>query len=101
MSGIVEKASQWLAGEKKTSGQPHLTHQHIIESLLAEIRRVEAANANYVEELKLFKTVGVNEVRLAVAEECAVICETADYVVRSYGCAREIRIKFGLPTHKP
>jgi hypothetical protein len=37
------------------------------------------------------------EVKRATAEECAVICETAiDYAVRNYGCALEIRKKFGL-----
>lgn len=100
MSGIVEIAKQWLAGEKSAPGSTVLTQQHVIESLLAEIQRIEAIGVKASEEVQRLKTDGVNEIRLAVAEECAVICETADYVVRSYGCASEIRKKFGLPLYK-
>jgi len=100
MSGIVAMARQWLAGEQKVSCNQLVTHQHIIESLLAEIKRVEDVNAKLTEEVQRLKSDGVKELRLAVAEECAVICETADYVIRSYGCAMEIRKKFGLPLHK-
>lgn len=100
MSGIVAMARQWLAGEQKVPGNQLITHQHIIESLLAEIKRVEDVNAKLTEEVRRLKSEGVKELRLAVAEECAVICESADYVIRSYGCAMEIRKKFGLPLHK-
>ncbi|HBA72124.1 MAG TPA: hypothetical protein DER40_07450 [Geobacter sp.] len=100
MSGIVAMARQWLAGEQKVPGNQLVTHQHIIESLLAEIKRIEDANAKLNGEVQRLKSDGVKELRFAVAEECAVICETADYVIRSYGCAMEIRKKFGLPLHK-
>ena len=100
MSGIVAIARQWLAGEKAPTGGAAITHQHIIESLLSEIQRVETLNFSLAGEIQRLETDGAKEIRLAVAEECAVICETADYVVRSYGCAREIRMKFGLPTQK-
>lgn len=96
--GIVGMAMQWLAGEKTAADNTVITQQHIIESLLSEIQRMEAINTKTSEEVQKLKTDGVNEIRLAAAEECAVICETADYVIRSYGCAREIRKKFGLPT---
>jgi demethoxyubiquinone hydroxylase (CLK1/Coq7/Cat5 family) len=107
MSGIVAMASQWLIGDKSVPDSMEMTSHHIIESLLGEIQRLEAANARLagdvellkVDEVKL-KTDGVKDAGLAVAEECAVICETADYVVRSYGCAREIRMKYGLPLPK-
>jgi 2-polyprenyl-6-methoxyphenol hydroxylase-like FAD-dependent oxidoreductase len=100
MIGIVEIAKQWLAGEKSSPVSPAITQQHIIESLLAEIQRIEAVGIKASEEVQRLKTDGVNEIRLEVAEECAVICETADYVIRSYGCATEIRKKFGIPIHK-
>jgi len=100
MSSIVAMAKQWLAGDTASPASAKITNHHIIESLLTEIQRIEAANAEVVEELHQLKTDGAKDVRRAVAEECAVICETADYVVRSYGCAREIRVKFGLPTQK-
>lgn len=103
MGGIVSMALQWLTHEKDSPGSSDQTSHHIIESLLAEIRRVEATNAKILEDDRHLKTDAVDElkaVRMAVAEECAVICETADYAVRSYGCAREIRLKYGLPFHK-
>lgn len=100
MSGIVAMAKQWLAGEKNATDSIVITHKHIIESLLAEIQRVEASNARFSEEVQRLKTDGTKDIRLAVAEECAVICETADYVIRSYGCAHEIRKEFGLPIQK-
>ena len=100
MSGIVALARQWLTSDKKTLGSSEQTSHHIIESLLAEIKRVEAINVEIAEDLIRLRTDGVDEIRREVAEECAVICETADYVVRSYGFAREIRLKFGLPLQK-
>jgi hypothetical protein len=100
MSGIAALAMQWLTADKKVPGSAEYTSHHIIESLLAEIRRVEAVNIRIAEDLVQLRTEGMLECRLAVAEECAVICETADYVVRSYGCAHEIRLKFGLPLQK-
>lgn len=100
MSSIVALAKQWLVADKATPNSTDITNHHIIESLLAEIQRLEAVNAALSVEMKRLTTDGVNDIRRAVAEECAVICETAEYVVRSYGCAREIRIKFGLPTQK-
>jgi|GEM_PF-2656126 len=100
MSGIVAIAKEWLAGEKTASGNTTITNQHIIESLLAEIQRIEAINAKVPEETQRLKTEGAKDIRRAVAEECAVLCETADYVVRSYGCSREIRKTFGLPMQK-
>lgn len=98
MSEIIEKARKWLSGENDLSGCEKVTSHLIIESLLSEIQRVEAANAKVLAEFQRLKTDGAKELRLSVAEECAVICETADYVVRSYGCAHEIRKKFGLST---
>lgn len=100
MSGIVAIARQWLAGEKSPASGAAITHQQIIESLLSEIQRVEALNYSLAREVQRLENDGAKEIRLATAEECAVICETADYVVRSYGCAREIRKKFGLPLQK-
>lgn len=100
MSGIVAMAMQWLAGDKTAPNNPEITSHHVIESLLAEIQRVEVVNAKVLADVQRLKTEGVKDLRLAVAEECAVICETADYVVRSYGCAHEIRKIFGLPTQK-
>lgn len=99
MSGIVAMVKQWLEGETTSAGSTEITSHYIIESLLSEIQRIEAINADITEELQRIQTNGVDDIRRAVAEECAVICETAEYVVRSYGCAREIRLKFGLPTH--
>lgn len=100
MSSIVSMAKQWLAGDNTAPDSTEITNHHIIESLLAEIQRIEVVNSKLSEEVKRLKTDGARDVQLAVAEECAIICETADYVVRSYGCAREIRIKFGLTVHK-
>jgi hypothetical protein len=100
MSGIVAMAKKWLEAEKTAPDSTAITNKHIIESLLTEIQRIETVNANVSEEVKRLNAEGAKNIRLAVAEECAVICETADYVVRSYGCAREIRKKFGLPTQK-
>ncbi len=100
MSGIVAMAKQWLVGDKTAPDSAEITSHHVIGSLLAEIQRIEAINAKASVDVQQLKTDGAHDIRLAVAEECAVICETADYVVRSYGCAREIRLKFGLPvTH--
>lgn len=100
MIEIVEKARKWLAGDKTSPDSAEITSHHIIESLLTEIQRIEAVNSKISAEVQYLKTNGVKDIRLAVAEECAVICETADYVVRSYGCAHEIRVKFGLPMQK-
>ena len=100
MSGIVAMAKEWLTGDKTSPRSPEITSHHIIESLLTEIQRIEVVNAKVLEEVQKLKTDGVKGIRAAVAEECAVICETADYVVRSYGCAHEIRMKFGLPVQK-
>lgn len=100
MNGIAAIAKQWLAGEKTAPGSTEITSHHLIESLLAEIVRLEAVNAGIAGEVLWFKADGAKDVRRTVAEECAVICETADYVTRNYGCAREIRMKFGLPTQK-
>lgn len=98
MIGIVAMAKQWLVGDKTAPDNPEITSHYVIESLLAEIKRIEAVNLKTSEEVERLKTEGVKGLRLAVAEECAVICETAEYVVRSYGCAHEIRKSFGLPT---
>lgn len=98
--GIVAIAKQWLAGGKLPTDTPEMTHHHIIESLLAEIQRIEAVNSKIAEDVKQLKTDGAKEIRRSVAEECAVLCETADYVVRSYGCAHEIRMRFDLPSKK-
>jgi hypothetical protein len=95
MDGIMAAARQWLASSNKAPGTT-AAHEHIVESLLAEITRIEALNVTLAEEVNRLITVGATETRRAVAEECAVICETADYVVRNYGCAREIRKQFGL-----
>lgn len=100
MVGIAALAKKWLTGDTSPHVSMEVTSHHLIESLLAELQRLETANFKAAEEVKRLRTEGVNEIRLAVAEECAVICETADYVVRSYGCAREIRLKFGLPIQK-
>lgn len=100
MSDIVTLATQWLTAGNTTPKSTKISNYHIIESLLAEIQRLEGSSAKAVEEVAKLKTEGANDLRRAVAEECAVICETADYVVRSYGCAHEIRIKFGLPIPK-
>lgn len=100
MNGVVALAKQWLVGDKVAPDSVEITGHHIIENLLAEIHRIEGVNEKMAEEITRLKTDGAEDIRRAVAEECAVICETADYVVRSYGCAREIRVKFGLPTQK-
>lgn len=100
MSGLVATVKQWLEGERTTAGSTDINSHHIIESLLSEIQRIEALNITLAEELQRLQTKGADDLRREVAEECAVICETAEYVVRSYGCAREIRLKFGLPTHR-
>jgi hypothetical protein len=100
MNDIVTLATQWLTADKAAPKNTTTTNYHIIESLLAEIQRLEAGNAAASAELAQLKTESAHETRTAVAEECAVICETADYVVRSYGCAHEIRVKFGLPLQK-
>lgn len=96
MPGIVAMAKQWLLGDT-TKDNVELTSHHIIESLLTEIRRLEAVIDKSSQETRQFRTEGVNELRRKVAEECAVLCETADYAVRSYGCSYEIRKRFGLP----
>ena len=98
MDGIITMAVHWLEGSKKAPGPEAAAHEHIVESLLAEIKRIEAVNARVAEEMERLKTDKAKEIRLATAEACAVICETADYVIRNYGCAREIRRRFGLPT---
>ncbi len=98
MDGIITMAVQWLEGSKKTPGTATTINTHIVETLLAEIKRIEAVNVKMTEEIHRFETDRAKEIRLATAEACAVICETADYAVRNYGCAREIRKKFGLTT---
>ncbi|MDD2897533.1 MAG: hypothetical protein PHI31_02350 [Desulfuromonadaceae bacterium] len=100
MSDIVTLATQWLTADKTTPKSSTTSNYHIIESLLAEIQRLEFSHARAAEEVEKLKTEGTGDLRRAVAEECAVICETADYVVRSYGCAHEIRKKFGIPMPK-
>lgn len=100
MSGIVAQAKKWLMVDKSAPDSSDNTGHQIIESLLAEIKRIEAINSVLSEEVQRLRTDGAKELRLAVAEECAVICETADYVVRSYGCAREIRKKIGIPEQR-
>lgn len=96
----MARAKQWLVGDKVVPDSVEITGHYIVENLLAEIHRIECVNEKMAEEITRLKTDGAEDIRRAVAEECAVICETADYVVRSYGCAREIRVKFGLPTQK-
>jgi hypothetical protein len=96
MDGIITMAVNWLDGNRKNPCESTATHEHIIESLLTEIKRIETINANLTEEMHQFNIDKTREIKLTTAEECAVICETADYVVRNYGCAREIRKKFGL-----
>lgn len=98
MDGIITMAVNWLEGNKKASKCSGEIHEHIIETLLKEIKRIEEINVKNREEIQRLGREKGEEIRLATAEECAVICETADYVVRNYGCAREIRKKFGLTT---
>jgi hypothetical protein len=95
MDGIVAVAQQWLSSKKKSAGTI-VSNEHIIESLLAEIKRIEAVNVKLAEEIYRIRTDRDRDIARAAAEECAVICETADYVIRNYGCAHEIRKKFGL-----
>jgi hypothetical protein len=96
MSDIVTIAKKWLSGDKVASSSSESSY-HIIDTLLAEIHRVEDLNVTLTQECQRLKCEGVKDITLAVAEECAVICETAEYAVRSYGCAHAIRKKFGLP----
>lgn len=96
MENIVDVALKWLTNGGNEHNKAPVADQHIVESLLNEIKRLETANARMAEEMKRFRTERESEIKLATAEECAVICETADYVTRNYGCAREIRKKFGL-----
>lgn len=96
MDGIAAKARQWLAHSKKELPVHPEAHEHIVESLLAEIKRLESINEELAEEVYRLRNDGVQEIRRAVAEECAVLCETADYLIRSYGCAKEIRKQFGV-----
>jgi hypothetical protein len=87
-------AKRWLTGEDTMSEKKgHL----VIETLMAEIHRIQELNAKLTKECHRLQLEGAKDITLAVAEECAAICETADYSVRSYGCAHEIRMKFGLP----
>lgn len=97
MDGIITMAVNWLEGNKKSAEPTSTIHERIIENLLTEIKRMEANSIKDKEEMKRLSKEKINEIRLATAEECAVICETADYLVRNYGCAREIRKKFNLP----
>ena len=94
MNEIVALAKRWLTGE---AAVPEKNGHHVVENLLAEIHRIQDLNARLAKECQRLQLEGAKDITLAVAEECAVICETADYAVRSYGCAHEIRIKFGLP----
>ena len=94
MNEIVALAKRWLTGEDAV--QAKNSHQ-MIEKLLAEVHRIHDLNATLAKECQRLQLEGAKDITLAVAEECAVICETADYSVRSYGCAHEIRMKFGLP----
>lgn len=100
MNSIVALARKWLVGEHSTATSQEISSHKIIEDLLAEIHRIEEVNVRLAGECQRLRLEGAKEISLAVAEECAVICETADYAVRSYGCAHEIRIKFGLPMKK-
>lgn len=94
MNEIVAFAKRWLSGEDAVHAK---NSHHVIENLLAEIHRIHDLNAKLSKECQRLQLEGAKDITLAVAEECAVICETADYAVRSYGCAHEIRRKFGLP----
>jgi hypothetical protein len=97
MDGIIDVALKWLTTNKAEPSAASTAHEHIIENLLAEIKRLEAKNARTEEQVHKLTAERELEVRRATAEECAVICETAiDYAVRNYGCALEIRRKFGL-----
>lgn len=97
MEGIIDVALKWLTNNKSEPSAASTAHEHIIENLLAEIKRLEAANAKMAEQAHKLTAEKELEVIRATAEECAVICETAvDYAVRNYGCSREIRKKFGL-----
>lgn len=97
MEGIIDVALKWLTNNKSEPSAASTAHEHIIENLLAEIKRLEAANAKMAEQAHKLTAERELEVIRATAEECAVICETAvDYAVRNYGCSREIRRKFGL-----
>lgn len=97
MEGIIDVALKWLTNNKSEPSAASTAHEHIIENLLAEIKRLEAANARMAEQAHKLTAERELEVIRATAEECAVICETAvDYAVRNYGCSREIRKKFGL-----
>ncbi len=97
MEGIIDSALKWLTHNKSESNVASAAHEHIIENLLAEIKRLEAAHAKLNEHAHKLTAERELEVKRAAAEECAVICETAlDYAVRNYGCALEIRRKFGL-----
>lgn len=93
MNEIVALAKRWLTGDTAHARNG----QHVVENLLAEIHRIHELNGRLAKECQRLQLEGAKDITLAVAEECAVICETADYAVRSYGCAHEIRIKFGLP----
>ena len=94
MDGIITLAVQWLEGTKRNDD--NAVQMHIVECLLAEIERLDTKNDTLKSELQRVKEVQAEELRHSVAEECAVICETADYSLRSYGCAGEIRKHFGL-----
>lgn len=94
MNEIVALAKRWLTGENSV---PEKNGHHVVENLLAEIHRIHDLNTKLIKECQRLQLEGAKDITLAVAEECAVICETADYALRSYGCAHEIRIKFGLP----
>jgi hypothetical protein len=97
VEGIIDVALKWLTNNKSEPSAASIAHEHIIENLLAEIRRLEAANVKITEQARKLAAERELEVKRATAEECAVICETAlDYAVRNYGCALEIRRKFGL-----
>jgi hypothetical protein len=97
VEGIIDIALKWLTNNKSEPSAASTAHEHIIENLLAEIKRLEVANTKIAEQANKLTAEKELELRRATAEECAVICETAiDYAVRNYGCSLEIRRKFGL-----
>jgi hypothetical protein len=100
VSEIVDVARDWLHVGHKVDTNAKATQQSLIEGLLVEISRLETLNRAAANEITRVQTEAAQNLRLSTAEECAVICETVDYVTRSYGCAREIRIRFGLPALK-
>lgn len=52
MEGIVATARQWLSSNIKDPGASPPSNEHIIDSLLAEIRRIESLNVALAEEIQ-------------------------------------------------